>query len=149
MFKQRQVLVIDQSYNYKCLCIMFFVYFQVVKMMVIVVVLFVLSWLPLYIIFTMVKLGGPIEIDSQKEKVLMVLAPIAQWLGASNSCINPVLYTFFNKKYRRGFIAIIQSRSCCGHLHYEITHKGTRSTVLRSTFKSRDTQSECVSTAQV
>lgn len=44
----------------------------------------------------------------------MVATPVAQWLGASNSCINPVLYCFFNDKYRRGFAAIIRSRSCCG-----------------------------------
>ncbi|XP_054710550.1 neuropeptide SIFamide receptor-like isoform X2 [Uloborus diversus] len=123
---------------------------KVVKMMVVVVVLFVLSWLPLYIIFTMVKLGGPVEENSTKEQILMVMVPIAQWLGASNSCINPVLYTFFNKKFRRGFLAIIKSRSCCGTLRYDTGPKGTRSTVLRSTFKSRnDTQCDYMPTAQV
>ncbi|KAF8787296.1 Neuropeptide SIFamide receptor like protein [Argiope bruennichi] len=62
---------------------------KVVKMMIIVVVLFVLSWLPLYIIFTMVKLGITVEENSTAEQVLVVMVPIAQWLGASNSCINP------------------------------------------------------------
>ncbi|GFY37624.1 neuropeptide SIFamide receptor [Trichonephila inaurata madagascariensis] len=119
-------------------------------MMVIVVVLFVVSWLPLYIIFTMVKLGITVEENSIKEKVLVVMVPIAQWLGASNSCINPVLYTFYNKKFRKGFMAIIRSRSCCGTLRYETTHKGTKSTVLRSTFKSRcETQTEYVNSSQV
>ncbi|PRD24318.1 UNVERIFIED_CONTAM: SIFaR [Trichonephila clavipes] len=123
---------------------------KVVKMMVIVVVLFVVSWLPLYIIFTMVKLGITVEENSIKEKVLVVMVPIAQWLGASNSCINPVLYTFYNKKFRKGFMAIIRSRSCCGTLRYETTHKGTKSTVLRSTFKSRcETQTEYVNSSQV
>ncbi|GIY28364.1 neuropeptide SIFamide receptor [Caerostris darwini] len=118
-------------------------------MMVIVVVLFVISWLPLYSIFTMVKMGISIE-ENFNEKVLGVLVPVAQWLGASNSCINPVLYTFCNKKFRKGFLAIIKSRSCCGTLRFETTHKGTKSTVLRSTFKSRcETQTEYVNSSQV
>ncbi|GFT67489.1 neuropeptide SIFamide receptor, partial [Nephila pilipes] len=123
---------------------------KVAKMMVIVVVLFVVSWLPLYVIFTMVKLGITVEENSMKEKVLVVMVPFAQWFGASNSCINPVLYTFYNKKFRKGFMAIIRSRSCCGTLRYETAHKGTKSTVLRSTFKSRcETQTEYVNSSQV
>jgi len=27
-------------------------------------------------------------------------------------------YAFFNKKYRRGFLAIIKSKKCCGRLRY-------------------------------
>ncbi|KAL9698343.1 hypothetical protein quinque_001784 [Culex quinquefasciatus] len=50
--------------------------------------------------------------------MIQIATPIAQWLGASNSCINPILYAFFNKKYRKGFAAIIRSRKCCGRLRY-------------------------------
>ncbi|KAI1292186.1 Neuropeptide FF receptor 2 [Halotydeus destructor] len=92
---------------------------KVAKMMVVVVVIFVISWLPLYCIFARVKLGGPMVAGSFEERLFMVTAPIAQWLGASNSCINPVLYAFFNKKYRTGFMAIIRSRKCCGVIRYE------------------------------
>ncbi|XP_053671780.1 neuropeptide SIFamide receptor-like [Anopheles nili] len=89
---------------------------KVVKMLVVVVILFVLSWLPLYVIFARIKLGGTLE--SSEEELLQIATPIAQWLGASNSCINPILYAFFNKKYRKGFAAIIRSRKCCGRLRY-------------------------------
>ncbi|XP_069700621.1 neuropeptide SIFamide receptor-like [Periplaneta americana] len=89
---------------------------KVVKMLVAVVILFVLSWLPLYVIFARIKLGGDVEI--WEDDILLVATPIAQWLGASNSCINPILYAFFNKKYRKGFIAILKSRRCCGRLRY-------------------------------
>ncbi|CAD7084671.1 unnamed protein product [Hermetia illucens] len=89
---------------------------KVVKMLVAVVILFVLSWLPLYVIFARIKFGG--ERSSQEDEILSIAAPIAQWLGSSNSCINPILYAFFNKKYRRGFGAIIKSRTCCGRLRY-------------------------------
>uniref|UniRef100_A0A1B0G654 G-protein coupled receptors family 1 profile domain-containing protein n=1 Tax=Glossina morsitans morsitans TaxID=37546 RepID=A0A1B0G654_GLOMM len=89
---------------------------KVVKMLVAVVILFVLSWLPLYVIFARIKFGG--EISIEESEILNKVTPFAQWLGSSNSCINPILYAFFNKKYRRGFAAIIKSRSCCGRLRY-------------------------------
>ncbi|XP_063981897.1 neuropeptide SIFamide receptor-like [Diachasmimorpha longicaudata] len=89
---------------------------KVVKMLVVVVILFVLSWLPLYVIFARIKLGGTPTI--WEEEVLNIATPIAQWLGSSNSCINPILYAFFNKKYRRGFMAILKSGRCCGKLRY-------------------------------
>lgn len=89
---------------------------KVVKMLVVVVILFVLSWLPLYIIFARIKLGG--DISDWEGEILQIATPIAQWLGSSNSCINPILYAFFNKKYRRGFMAILKSGRCCGKLRY-------------------------------
>uniref|UniRef100_A0A1A9WY07 G-protein coupled receptors family 1 profile domain-containing protein n=1 Tax=Glossina brevipalpis TaxID=37001 RepID=A0A1A9WY07_9MUSC len=70
---------------------------KVVKMLVAVVILF---------------------ISIEESEILNKVTPFAQWLGSSNSCINPILYAFFNKKYRRGFAAIIKSRSCCGRLRY-------------------------------
>ncbi|XP_075238341.1 neuropeptide SIFamide receptor-like [Lycorma delicatula] len=89
---------------------------KVVKMLVAVVILFVLSWLPLYAIFTRIKFGGDLEI--WETKLFIMITPIAQWLGSSNSCINPILYAFFNNKYRRGFAAILKSRRCCSTLRY-------------------------------
>lgn len=108
---------------------------KVVKMLIAVVILFVLSWLPLYIIFARIKFGNSFPsacviencidkslagkvIEPKEEEFLQIATPIAQWLGSSNSCINPILYAFFNKKYRRGFVAIIKSRSCCGRLRF-------------------------------
>lgn len=103
---------------------------KVVKMLVAVVILFVVSWLPLYVIFARIKFGGEIEV--WEEELLPIATPIAQWLGASNSCINPILYAFFNKKYRRGFMAIIKSRRCCGRLrYYETVAMMSSSTSMR------------------
>ncbi|XP_016935329.4 neuropeptide SIFamide receptor [Drosophila suzukii] len=88
---------------------------KVIKMLVAVVILFVLSWLPLYVIFARIKFGS--DISQEEFEILKKVMPVAQWLGSSNSCINPILYSV-NKKYRRGFAAIIKSRSCCGRLRY-------------------------------
>ncbi|KAL6435401.1 hypothetical protein ACFW04_005409 [Cataglyphis niger] len=103
---------------------------KVVKMLVVVVILFVLSWLPLYVIFAVIKLGG--DLVQGEDEILPIATPIAQWLGASNSCINPILYAFFNKKYRRGFIAILKSGRCCGKLrYYETVAMMSSSTSMR------------------
>ncbi|XP_001600098.3 neuropeptide SIFamide receptor [Nasonia vitripennis] len=103
---------------------------KVVKMLIVVVILFVLSWLPLYVIFARMKFGG--KIADWEEELLPIATPIAQWLGASNSCINPILYAFFNKKYRRGFMAILKSGQCCGKLrYYETVAMMSSSTSMR------------------
>lgn len=65
-------------------------------------------------VFIFIFSGG--ELSNEESEVLYKVTPFAQWLGSSNSCINPILYAFFNKKYRRGFAAIIQSRSCCARI---------------------------------
>lgn len=101
---------------------------KVVKMLVVVVILFVLSWLPLYVIFTVIKLGD----EQREDEIVPIATPIAQWLGASNSCINPILYAFFNKKYRRGFVAILKSGRCCGKIrYYETVAMMSSSTSMR------------------
>ena len=95
-------------------------------MLVIVVIIFTFSWLPLYAIFIHIKLGDRANFEEAEEtledKIVAIATPIAQWLGASNSCINPILYAFFNKKYRQGFAAIIRSRTCCGTIRPDEQH---------------------------
>lgn len=91
---------------------------KVIKMLLVVIVLFACSWLPLYAIITRIKLGGPIT-PGTEEWLIFNFLPFAQWLGASNSCINPILYAFFNRKFRAGFWAILRSGSCCSPLYYD------------------------------
>ena len=105
---------------------------KVVKMLMTVVVMFALSWLPLYAIFSVVKCSAPLWGVKLDEEAVSVSIPVAQWLGASNSCINPILYAFFNKKFRTGFQLLLTGNKCCGTLHYEFTYK-------TSTFRSNST----------
>ncbi|XP_037559118.1 neuropeptide SIFamide receptor [Dermacentor silvarum] len=86
---------------------------KVAKMLLVVVVVFAISWLPLYAIFARLKMGEPLADGSLEQSLIEVAAPVAQWLGASNSCINPILYAFFNSKFRMGFKAILFRRNCC------------------------------------
>lgn len=92
--------------------------FQVLKMLLVVIVTFALSWLPLYVLFCIIKFSLASELESA-DGVIVTMIPVTQWLGASNSCINPIIYAFFNRKFRAGFKAIITSKSCCGPLRYE------------------------------
>ena len=81
---------------------------SVLKMLIFVVAVFTISWLPLYSIFLRLKLGTGVIEGSAEESVLDLALPIAQWLGASNSCINPILYAFFNVKFRRALVTLFR-----------------------------------------
>ncbi|GFT20755.1 neuropeptide SIFamide receptor [Nephila pilipes] len=86
---------------------------KVIKMLFVVVLVFMISWLPLYAIFTRIKVGEPYPENSFEEFIIQVFAPIAQWLGACNSCMNPVLYAFFNTKLRAGFKSVLLGQKPC------------------------------------
>ena len=103
--------------------------FKVVKMLMLVVVVFTLSWLPLYAIWLLVKFADFEQLPEGMDRILSVAMPVAQWLGASNSCVNPVLYAFFNAKYRQGFQALVKSGSCCAPIRIQMP---TDSTLRRS-----------------
>ena len=89
---------------------------KVAKMMIVVVLFFFLSWFPLYFVFTKLKLGLQFtSFQNAEERVTILMAPFAQWLGATNSCVNPILYCYFNTKYRKEFanlLAKLRSTSC-------------------------------------
>ncbi|XP_055639483.1 neuropeptide SIFamide receptor-like isoform X1 [Toxorhynchites rutilus septentrionalis] len=84
---------------------------KVIKMVFVVIVTFTLSWLPLYAIFCFVKFAGDLIYDESVQSLIFGILPVAQWLGAANSCINPVLYAFMNRKFRAGFSHLF--RTCC------------------------------------
>lgn len=80
---------------------------KVTNMLIIVVLLFALSWLPLYIFATYATFTQ-MDMEATSTRILMtVLKPIFQWLSLSNSCINPLLYAYFSSKFRKEFLNII------------------------------------------
>ncbi|XP_040171392.1 neuropeptide SIFamide receptor-like [Anopheles arabiensis] len=84
---------------------------KVIKMVFVVIITFAISWLPLYAIFCFVKFAGDLVYDETVQSFILNILPVAQWLGASNSCINPILYAFMNRKFRAGFKKLFHS--CC------------------------------------
>jgi neuropeptide FF receptor 2 len=81
----------------------------VLKMLIVVVLVFLLSWLPLYILFARIKLGN--GLSPWEENIFAIATPMAQWLGSSNSALNPVIYAALNVKFRRAFLSLLPK--CC------------------------------------
>lgn len=89
---------------------------QIVRMLVVVFVVFVFSWMPLYTTELRLIFGSELE-GNAKTIFKNYIIPFAQWLGASNSCVNPFIYVYFSKYFRRSIMAVIHSKSCCGKIN--------------------------------
>ncbi|XP_050541296.1 neuropeptide SIFamide receptor-like isoform X2 [Daktulosphaira vitifoliae] len=82
---------------------------KVITMILYVVVLFAVSWLPLYVVFTCIKF---VPMSPTVQRFTLAILPIAQWLGTANSSINPLLYAIFNHRFRDGYKALLSGRMC-------------------------------------
>ncbi|KPP57191.1 neuropeptide FF receptor 2-like, partial [Scleropages formosus] len=67
---------------------------KIAKMVVALVIIFAISWLPLYV--------ADMWIDCKSHPPVWVLQlrPFAQWLGLTNSSLNPICYCFVGDLYR-------------------------------------------------
>ncbi|XP_026547419.1 neuropeptide FF receptor 2-like, partial [Notechis scutatus] len=85
---------------------------KVIKMLIIVALLFIVSWLPLW---TLAMLSDYAELDEAQYKIINIYVyPFAHWLAFFNSSVNPIIYGFFNKNFRRGFQAAFHLQLCSG-----------------------------------
>lgn len=85
---------------------------KVIKMVIIVALLFMLSWLPLWTLMLLTDYARP-EGD-QLDLLTGYIFPFSHWLAFSNSSVNPIIYGYYNKNFRRGFQAAWKHRpSCC------------------------------------
>ncbi|NXD18392.1 NPFF2 protein, partial [Nothocercus nigrocapillus] len=84
---------------------------KVIKMLLIVALLFVLSWLPLW---TLMMLSDYANLsDAQLQIINIYIYPFAHWLAFFNSSVNPIIYGFLNENFRRGFQAAFKLQLCC------------------------------------
>lgn len=67
------------------------------RLLCVISITFVICWIPLYVLMTKIKLFSS---STQPGSVVEVLIPLAQLLGSTNSCANPILYAFHSKKFR-------------------------------------------------
>ncbi|XP_017270025.2 neuropeptide FF receptor 1 like 2, partial [Kryptolebias marmoratus] len=110
---------------------------KVIKMLIVVALLFMLSWLPLWTLMMMADYGG---LDrEQLDLMTSYIFPFAHWLAFSNSSVNPIVYGYYNKNFKRGFQAVCKTKPfCC------IMHLGSR--IPRWGRRGRSVQAPCQGT---
>lgn len=84
---------------------------KVIKMLILVALLFMLSWLPLWTLMMMADYAG-LDTD-QLDLLTSYIFPFAHWLAFANSSINPIIYGYYNKNFKRGFQEACKSRPFC------------------------------------
>lgn len=83
---------------------------RVIKMLLIVALLFILSWLPLW---TLMMLSDYASLTDRQYRIINIyIYPFAHWLAFFNSSVNPIIYGFFNENFRRGFQAVFKFSLC-------------------------------------
>ncbi|KAM6951054.1 galanin receptor 2a [Aplochiton taeniatus] len=81
---------------------------RIAKMVLSLVMLFTLSWLPLYVVDIWIDFNMPDSLDRGEEEGvshvqqewILQSRPFAQWLGLTNSALNPLCYCFVGNLYR-------------------------------------------------
>ncbi|NXF08661.1 NPFF2 protein, partial [Smithornis capensis] len=90
---------------------------KVIKMLIVVTLLFTLSWLPLW---TLMLLSDYASLsDLQLQLINIYIYPFAHWLAFFNSSVNPIIYGFCNENFRRGFQDVFKLQLCSR----KVTHR--------------------------
>ncbi|CAG7726589.1 unnamed protein product [Allacma fusca] len=112
---------------------------QVIKMLILVIVLFLVSWGPKLIFAMIIKLAYAmgISIYTQKIYVGRVVFGLIPFI---HSCINPIIYSFMSKNFRRSMQR--QVNRCCVFFGCKCFKCGSsrNSIPLRSTTRTRTLQ---------
>ncbi|CDW56047.1 7tm 1 domain containing protein [Trichuris trichiura] len=74
----------------------------VIKMLVMIVVAFTFCWLP-YEIYLVLNEVWP---QVNEYYYINVIFFCAHWLAMSNSCLNPIIYGLYNKKFQREYLRV-------------------------------------------
>lgn len=98
---------------------------KVIKMLFVVMVVFVVSWLPLQT-FSLIMYLNPnirqgVEYRSMKYNILVTTYFAFHWLSMAHSCLNPMIYCFMNDKFRTDLKDLI----CKRHQTYSSSSYGS------------------------
>lgn len=93
---------------------------RVIMMLLVVALLFILSWLPLW---TLMMLSDYASLTEHQYRVINIYVyPFAHWLAFFNSSVNPIIYGFFNENFRRGFQAAFKFQLCTADAERQRTY---------------------------
>uniref|UniRef100_UPI0037E88352 neuropeptide FF receptor 1 like 2 n=1 Tax=Semicossyphus pulcher TaxID=241346 RepID=UPI0037E88352 len=109
---------------------------RVIKMLILVALLFMLSWLPLWTLLMMTDYAG-LDRD-QLDLLTSYIFPFAHWLAFANSSVNPIIYGYYNENFKRGFQAVCKSRPLCCLLQCQLRRR-----MARWGRKDRSVQAPC------
>ncbi|XP_074083585.1 cholecystokinin receptor type A [Macrotis lagotis] len=81
---------------------------RVIRMLIVIVILFFLCWMPVF------SVNAWKAYDTDSAEMLLSGAPISfiHLLSYTSACMNPIIYCFMNKRFRRGFLSTF---TCCPH----------------------------------
>ncbi|KAG7273725.1 hypothetical protein CRUP_001805, partial [Coryphaenoides rupestris] len=83
---------------------------RAVKMLLVVALLFVVSWLPLW---TLMMVSDYARLNARQHRLVNIYAyPLSHWLAFFNSSVNPLVYGFFNENFHRAFRAAFKLQLC-------------------------------------
>lgn len=114
---------------------------RVIKMLIVVALLFLLSWLPLWTLLMMADYAG-LDQD-QLDLLTSYIFPFAHWLAFSNSSVNPIIYGYYNENFKRGFQAVCKSKPCCFFVQCELWQRVVRCCSKRKTVQTTGVSSNC------
>uniref|UniRef100_A0A8C4Q667 Neuropeptide FF receptor 2b n=1 Tax=Eptatretus burgeri TaxID=7764 RepID=A0A8C4Q667_EPTBU len=121
---------------------------KVIKMLIIVALLFMLSWLPLWTILMFLDYGV-IE-NEHSDLINIYVFPFAHWLAFFNSSVNPIVYGSFNKNFRQGFQAAFKLQLCSTVPEQRgmcVERRGPSNTTTAARFeRARQATQECTAT---
>ncbi|KAG9345945.1 hypothetical protein JZ751_007760 [Albula glossodonta] len=83
---------------------------RVINMLVFMVLLFTVSWLPLWTLMLLTDYGKLTA--TQLDLVTVYIFPFAHWLAFFNSSVNPIIYGYFNENFRHGFKTAFKFQLC-------------------------------------
>lgn len=118
---------------------------RVIMMLLVVALLFVLSWLPLW---TLMMLSDYASLNEQQYRIINIyIYPFAHWLAFFNSSVNPIIYGFFNENFRRGFQAVFKLGLCTadGQRRRTYSHRLQGNSVLPANNNNAQTSMEPIS----
>ncbi|XP_044133007.1 neuropeptide FF receptor 2 isoform X1 [Bufo gargarizans] len=106
---------------------------KVIKMLIIIALLFILSWLPLWTLMMLTDYANLTE--NQYQIINIYIYPFAHWLAFFNSSVNPIIYGFFNENFRRGFQAAFKLQLCSEEMERRnmYSHRAQGNAILPAT----------------